>query len=341
MKQRILFLWVLTLALLAACSPVEENEPSPPEEEDSLTLESLFVEVPRSSLSAQELARAVRELPEALKNALAAQGINVETVHVSVSSSPEAAAQAVAEGGVDVAFLSAEDFAALDSPPKLILAAGPLSTTQSIDDASGASQPGVSVLICAAPTDCGIELSGSGGVRGEGPTWDRLSEVRWGLLENDSLLGRQAVDLWLFDHYGSRTTADLKTVTVYDSYEALIRAAAAEEIDLLPLWDTPRQDWAEAWTMDSSKTDSRGVRGLGRPAPLEEELPVLAVTSRLYTGTAVVRPDGGALAEPPFSSALAAAVNSILPEQPVFGPHTYAPAADGDLAPQRRLAHLG
>ena len=50
----------------------------------------------------------------------------VETVTVSVGSSPAATAQAVREGGVDLAFFPAEAFAALEQedPPRLILTAG-------------------------------------------------------------------------------------------------------------------------------------------------------------------------------------------------------------------------
>ena len=82
------------------------------------------MEVSRGALSTEELTQAVRELPEALKAALADQGVEAEAISVSVGSSPEAMAQAVREGGVDVAFLPAEDYAALEHPPQLLLTAG-------------------------------------------------------------------------------------------------------------------------------------------------------------------------------------------------------------------------
>lgn len=126
MKRLLLFLLILTLALpLASCGfgPAE----APPEPEGPLQLESLSVEVSRSGLSSEALAQAVRDLPEALKDTLAAQGVEAETVTASVGSSPEATAQAVSEGGVDVAFLSREDYDALEKAPRLLLSASPAS----------------------------------------------------------------------------------------------------------------------------------------------------------------------------------------------------------------------
>jgi len=122
MKRCLLTLCALTLVLLSACRPNEEKAPAP--EEGPLQLETLSIEVPRTDLTAGDLAQAVRELPEALKTALAAQDVEVGTVTVSVGSSPAATAQAVSEGGVDLAFLPAADFAALEAPPRLILTTG-------------------------------------------------------------------------------------------------------------------------------------------------------------------------------------------------------------------------
>lgn len=124
MKRHLLFLFVLIAVLLSACRPAEQDAPPEPPEAGPLELASLSVEVPRGTLSTEALAQAVRELPEALRAALADQGVEAETVSVSVSSSPAAAAQAVSEGGVDVAFLPAEDFSALENPPRLLLTAG-------------------------------------------------------------------------------------------------------------------------------------------------------------------------------------------------------------------------
>lgn len=125
MRQRVCILWALIWTLLlAACGPAERDASPQPSDTGPLELEALSVEVSRGELSAEELARAARELPEALKTALADRGVEAETVTVSVGSSPAAMAQAVREGGVDVAFLSMADYAALEDPPRLLLTAG-------------------------------------------------------------------------------------------------------------------------------------------------------------------------------------------------------------------------
>lgn len=125
MKRYLPLLCALLLLLLSACGPAGRDTPPEPAETETLELESLSVEVSRGELSTEELARAVRELPEALKTALAAQGVEAETVTVSVSSSPEASVQAVLEGGVDLAFL--ENGVVLEEAPRPLLAAVPAS----------------------------------------------------------------------------------------------------------------------------------------------------------------------------------------------------------------------
>ena len=122
MKKYFCLIWMLLVVLLAACGP--QTAENPPEAEGPLRLERLAVEVSRADLSAEDLSRAVRELPEALKTALADRGVEAEDVTVSVGSSPAATAQAVSEGGVDLGFLPAEGFAALEKAPRLLLTAG-------------------------------------------------------------------------------------------------------------------------------------------------------------------------------------------------------------------------
>ena len=125
MKKCLPLLCALVLVLLSACAPEKRDVPPDPAETGPLALESLSVEISRGELSTEELTRAVRELPGALKAALADQGVEAETVTVSVGSSPAATVQAVREGGVDLAFMTGEDHSALEDVPRPLLSAAP------------------------------------------------------------------------------------------------------------------------------------------------------------------------------------------------------------------------
>lgn len=342
MKRRMLSVWALALALLlSACAPAGEEEPAPPPEEGPLKLETLSVEVHRGNLPAQELARTVRELPEALKKALADQGVEAETVRISVGSSPEATALAAAQGGVDVALLPAGDFAALENPPDRILTAGGFAPDLGEDPAAwdgrgeggGLVSLGVPLLLCAGPTEYGGSLAEK-----TARTWEDLSRARWGIL-TDTPAGRRGAALFLPEGHA---VEDLPEAAVYEEAEDLFRAAAEEELDLLVLPGGLRGEWALPWTLDEGETDNRtGRQGLGRLGDIYEELPALAVSGKLYGMVAAVRPDSEALSGETFATALAEALNGLKEDYPVLGAGLlYAPAGDAGLDAQRKLAEL-
>lgn len=212
---------VLLLALLAGCggrekAPEQPVPPAPPaavEEAEWMQIEELEAEVIRGSQSAGELMAALRELPEQLQTALAAQDVQAERITMTAGASPEATAQAVAEGGVDLAFLPAETFAALELPPRLLLA-------------GGAYQG----FLCAGATEYGGNLAARSDL-----TWEELSRARWGV--TDALL--PTLDLYLADHYRGNTADDLKTIAVFADETALRQAAERGELDLF-VTEAPR-----------------------------------------------------------------------------------------------------
>lgn len=353
MKRGLLLLTTALLAVtLVGCAgkPQAEEETVPPAEEAPLRLESLAVELPKSGQDTQALLKAVRELPEALRQALADQGVEVEEVTMTVGSSPAATLQAVEEGGVDLAFLPAEAVAEQETTARVVLVSGPLFWDQgealenwNLEPEEAPLVTGYRGLICAAPTEYGTNLAG----RGE-PTWEELDHARWGVLAEDSLLGYRAVDLWLADHYEGNRISDLSDVTEYGDFEALLRAAADGEIDLFPMEEDVRVDWAEAWTLPSSEKDQRGEMGLGRSGSIWEEMPVLGLTDWFYGMAAVVCSDSGELTDARFTAALAEAVNALDSSadfgteiaqlaHAVLGRETYTPAPEGALNAARRL----
>ena len=216
MKLRALAATLTLPLLLCACgAPASGSASSAPAE--PLTVGILALELPAGA----DL-QAARDFAAALPGALAAQGVEIGTVELSFGASPAATAQALAEGGVDLAFLPAADFLA-GGGGQAILADGE-------QDASGALTPGERAEIAAAPTDYGRRLASR-----TSPTWEELSHARWGVLGEDSRAGYRCLDLWLCDNYEDNGVADLPQVTVYEDWDGLLRAAEAGDIDALPL----------------------------------------------------------------------------------------------------------
>ncbi|MDD3346210.1 PhnD/SsuA/transferrin family substrate-binding protein [Oscillibacter sp.] len=348
MKRGLLLLTTAALALaLSGCGgkPAPETEPSPPPEAP-LAWETLTVELSKEGQATQDLLSAVRELPAPLAAALANHGVTVERVEITVGSSHAATVQALEEGGVDLAFLPAEALAEGETAPQALLVSGPTFRDQgeraedwNREPADTPAVPGSRTLLCAAPTEYGKNLAGR-----RDWSWEELSRARWGVLEGDSLPGYRAVNLYLADHYEGDTLADLPDVTAYADLSSLLGAAANGEIDLLAMDDAGRSDWAEAWTLAKTERDSRGEAGLGRSGAIWEELPVLALTERFYSGAAAVRPDSESLASERFAAALAAAVEDLTRDnavgalaKEVLGAEPYIPAPGGALDPLRRL----
>lgn len=119
--KRIVFLAALAACLLlAACgragqTPPAAEEPAPPEdrrEEEALSLGSLTVELVVSWEEADRLLDSLDQLSGLLGEALAEQGCVTDEVRVTLSTAGGVTADALSKGGVDAAWLPAEDFSA-------------------------------------------------------------------------------------------------------------------------------------------------------------------------------------------------------------------------------------
>lgn len=256
------FLLMTTILLMAAASgcmqtPQEEAPPEQePEQSQPLHLTSLSIELQRDGQNAQQLLDAVKILPQELQTALASYDVTVDEITMTVGSSHTATMQALESGSIDLALLSAEALAEQSTAAAPIALSGPLFWDQGEDLAAWNQPPeeaplvpGYRALICAAPSEYGRNLASR-----ETLTWEELDRARWGVLSEDSILGYRALNLWLADHYEGNTISDLSQVKVYDSFAALLRAAADGTVDLFPMDESQREDWSEAWSLPQDET---------------------------------------------------------------------------------------
>lgn len=218
MKRRV-FAAALAALLLSGCGSRGESGSASSQEapEEPVVIGTLALELPAGGD-----ADAARAFADSLPEAMAALGVEIGQVELSFSPSPAATAQALAEGGVDLAFLPAEDF--------LRAGGGQAILADGTPDTSGTLVPGERAEIVTAGTDYGRRLAAR-----TDPSWEELAHARWGVLGQESRAGYRCLDLWLCDNYEDNGIADLPQVTVYDDWDALLQAAEAGDIDALPL----------------------------------------------------------------------------------------------------------
>ena len=327
MKKRVLLMMFAAALLLVGCrkeKPTPQPQPEQPPEKppvenideptDSiLRIDELCIELSRGSSSTEELAAAVRTLPGWLEERFAqADDLEIGRVRISVGTAPAATAQALSEGKVDLAFLPAADFVSYGGAATALYGDIPLPPSS--------PEIGNRGLICAAPTEYGVQLAGrSSG--GKPLSWREVSRAHWGVLDETSLVSYQAFDLWLYDQYEKRIT-DLPRLTVYETETELFAAIAAGEVDAAAIRDDARGDFAEFW-----KNPEGPDGGLLDPESIWNEVPVLDVTERLYHVVLAAAPKQE-IADARFTAALEQVLGQLMNERAdvclVLGAETFA-----------------
>lgn len=220
------FALILCISMLFALTACGRNTDTPPVSDDGssgttdtpgtstiapkLEFETLNVELAIEGADVDSLMTLGRELGDLLEDALEAEGVDVDDVHVTFGTSPAATADALRAGNVQVAWLGARTY---------------------IDRADGITPVlGVemeeSCYLYATPSDAGRAL-------GSDPTWDALARASWGLQQEYSLLGYWYPALYLADKHDGRTVDDLENVVYFESFDDALAAAGSGAVDVV------------------------------------------------------------------------------------------------------------
>ena len=183
MKRRV-FAAALAALLLTGCGSRGESGSASSQEvpEEPVAIGTLALELPAGGD-----ADAARAFADSRPEAMAALGVKIGQVELSFSPSPAATAQALAEGGVDLAFLPAEDFLRAGGGLAILVDGEPMAPEQGDADADRAVSPlvpGERAEIVTAGTEYGRRLAAR-----TDPSWEELAHARWGVLGQESRAG--------------------------------------------------------------------------------------------------------------------------------------------------------
>ena len=316
-KRLVVALLVMAMLVMAACSSktaepansgsdsekaeeAEETEEAEAEAEaesaENTHLDSLKLQfVP--SRPAEEIITQTSGLPDLLKAELANHGYDVDEITIDVSSSFEAAGEALSAGSIDLAWLPSGTYIVYSDETEVILTATRAGLSN--DSTNPADWNGIENktlregdqvsyykgLIYAGPSPKGQELAAKVN-NGEELTWEDLSSANWCVGKSvTSNAGYSFPTKWLLDKYGKKLT-DLPNLT-QDDYAGSFMKAAAEQVDVIVCYADGRTDYEEDWNTPTNETTSKGA-GYGREKEIWEELNVIGVTDNIYNDTIAI-----------------------------------------------------
>jgi len=241
------------------------------------------------SRPADEILTITEPLAQLLKDELMELGYEVGDIEIKVSSTYEAAGEALLGGTGDIAFLPGGTYVAYkdvaDSPVEVILAATRAGLNKDSEDASewndglettGDDEYQVAYykgLIIAGPSAAGQVVAGLVN-DGTGLTWDDVKDLNWCVRSATSSSGYIYPAIWLqeeFDH----TFADVTgTVTTTGGYGDTMSSLANGTCDVGTIYADARRDYADEWTTD-----------YGRSASIWAETDVVGVTANIMNDT--------------------------------------------------------
>jgi len=245
MKRIFLFVTMLVF-VLTGCGSTDDH-----------TIEDLKVTfIP--SRDPEEITVMTEPLEQLLIDELALHGYTVNEVTINVSSTYEAAGEALASGTTDVAFIPAGTYVLYEEDgAEAILSAtrGGLNkdfeepsewndgTPTEMDSSNQVDY--YRSLIVAGPSEIGQELSDKVNA-GEELTYEELDEASWCVAAPTSPAGNIYPSIWLNDRYG-KTVADLSMAVQTTSFSDTISRLATEQCDIGTMYADARIDYAHQW----------------------------------------------------------------------------------------------
>ena len=335
----VLLVVVLILAAFTGCSKKEEPKPAETQsgeaeggeaeggESGGIDLGELKLQfVP--SRPAEEIITTTDGLGDLLIAQLAKRGYNVSAVDISVSSSFEAAGEALSAGSVDLAWLPSGTYCTYSDEVDVILTATRAGLSndsmnpqdwnglENKTERSGDQVAYYKALIYAGPSPKGQELAAKVAA-GEELTWEDLDSATWCISSNPtSNAGYTYPTLWLMEHYDGKKLSDLSN-TIQDNYA------------------DGRTDYEEDWETPADKETSKGA-GWGRPASIWEECNVIGVAPNIYNDTISITKAKPEIYNPDFIKAFQDAMIEIAGTEEgkaiiaIYTHEGYLPAKDSD-----------
>lgn len=241
------------------------------------------------SRPADEILEVTEPLSQLLKDELAELGFEVGGVEILVSSTYEAAGEALIAGTGDIAFLPGGTYVAykdLDgSPIEVLLAATRAGLNKDSEDAAawndgepteGDSNAQVAYykgLMIAGPSPAGQAVSEKVNSGAE-LVWDDVKDLNWCVRSATSSSGYIYPAVWLLDTFG-KTFDDVEgSVTTTGGYGDTAASLATGTCDVGTFYADARRDYADEWEGE-----------YGRSASIWDETNVMGVTSNIMNDT--------------------------------------------------------
>ena len=286
-------IFCLALAVMMAMSLLAVSAAAENQHFDKLTLE--FV----PSKDADVIIAGTANLPELVQAEMAKLGYDIDEVDITVGTNYDATGEAMSAGTIDLGWLPGGTYALYSDDVDVILTAtrnGLSNDSTNPADWNGvenATKDGPQVtyyrsLIYATPSEYGKQLAAKVNA-GEKLTWEDLDKASWGVQKTSSSAGYIYPTMWLMENYDGKKLSDLSNVIPIDSgYGTAFSYAAAESVDIIVCYADGRNDYEASWMLPEGEKDETGKQGMGRKAPIWDELNVIGVTEGIYNDTVAI-----------------------------------------------------